>query len=93
MAWYDRLDYPGILDVMEDARKLPETYDAWLMSAEQVEGVVRTSGVTVVRVRIRPEVFGDWCAARGLKRDGAARTRFAQEGAETDDLQPDQAPE
>ena len=82
MAWFARADYPRLLDLMHDSDRLPEIYDAWRMSAEQVEGVVAGSGVAVVRVPVEPEAFAAWCAARDLRRDGAARARFATEAAQ-----------
>ena len=77
MAWYDRPDYARIRDMMVDRERLAATYDAWLASAEQVAGEIERSGVTVERVRLRPDEFGAWCAARGLPCDGAARAKFA----------------
>ena len=82
MAWYQREDYPRIRDMMADAGRLAATYDSWLVSAEQVASEVERSGIAVERVLLRPEEFADWCVARSLTRDGAARSRFANEAAQ-----------
>ena len=82
MAWFRSADYPEILSAMDDGGRLPADYAVWLRSAEQVEAEVVRSGVTVVRRMIEPQPFATWCAARGLRRDGAARARYANESVE-----------
>lgn len=77
MAWYHREDYGRIREMMVDRDRLAATYEAWLVSAEQVAGEVERSGVVVERVLIVPDEFGPWCAARGFPCDGAARAKFA----------------
>lgn len=79
MAWYRREDYGRLREVMVDRERLATTYNAWLASAEQVANEVERSGVVVERVVISPDEFTEWCAARGLPCDGAARGRFANE--------------
>lgn len=81
MAWYRREDFPRLRQVMEDADRLPDTFELWALSAEQVEREVARSGVIVVRAMLDPDAFVAWCAERGVKRDGAARSRFASEFA------------
>jgi hypothetical protein len=81
MAWYSREDYPALRAVMADGEKLPEAYDLWRLSAEQVEGEVVRSGVEVVRVPLGAEPFRNWCARHDLPLSGAARSRYANEMA------------
>lgn len=79
MAWYQPEDYPRLRAVVSDADRLPLSYEGWVVSAQQLEREVIRSGVAVVRVRIVPNEFLAWCAARGVPADGAARARFANE--------------
>lgn len=81
IAWYSREDYPRVLDVMDDADKLPRTYDRWRELAEAGEGREKAAGHIVVRAVIEPEEFVAWCRARGLNVDSKARTLFASEVA------------
>ncbi|ACA17741.1 conserved hypothetical protein [Methylobacterium sp. 4-46] len=79
MAWYRSEDYARMRAFMQDADRLPTSYEAWRISAEQVEGEVTRSGVTMVRVLVEPDEFAAGCNEHGLQADGAARARFANE--------------
>ncbi|MDR1661233.1 MAG: hypothetical protein LBR95_02225 [Azoarcus sp.] len=81
MVWYERQDYDAILRIMTDRDKLPATFHEWRMSAESGEKQLRRSGHTVVRARIDPETFPDWCRARGLNVDAQARIEFSRNAA------------
>ena len=35
MAWYKRENYTRLLQIFEDSDKLHDTYDEWLVAAEQ----------------------------------------------------------
>ncbi|MGU3538897.1 hypothetical protein [Methylobacterium sp. A54F] len=82
LAWYRAEHYEDLRALLADGERLPTRYDAWLVSAVQVEGEVRRSGVEVVRVLIEPGPFAAWCRRHGLALDGAARARFASEAAQ-----------
>jgi hypothetical protein len=81
IGWYNREDYPRILEIMEDADVLPTTYDTWRQKAEGLERQIKASGAIVVRAVIEPKEFVAWCAARGLKVNAKARTAFGSECA------------
>lgn len=89
MAWYEAEDYSRLRAMMQDADRLPAHYEGWAISAEQLEREVARSGVAVVRVRLTPDAFLTWCAARDLPANGAARARYASEAvARADEGQP-----
>jgi hypothetical protein len=46
--------YAALRASLADGAKLPERYETWLFSTEQVEREVQRSGVEVVRVTIEP---------------------------------------
>lgn len=79
LPWYRADDYETLRARLTDGAKLPERYETWLISTEQVEQVVQRSGVEVVRVTIEPDAFLAWCERVGLVSDGAARTRYTTE--------------
>lgn len=79
LPWYAPEDYAALRAELADGAKLPLAYETWRMATEQVERVVRDSGVEVVRVPIELATFTTWCASVGTDSDGAARTRYAAE--------------
>ncbi|WP_407530665.1 hypothetical protein [Methylobacterium oryzisoli] len=85
MAWYRPEDYTRLRELMQDADRLPDSYDAWRISAEQVEREVTRSGMAVIRVLITPEEFVAWCKERGVQADATARSRFASESVARSD--------
>ncbi|WP_298958388.1 hypothetical protein [uncultured Methylobacterium sp.] len=82
MAWYRAEDYARLREVVEDAARLPASFEAWRASAEQVEREVARSGVAVVRVTVEPEAFLAWCRHHDQAPNGAARSRYANEAAQ-----------
>ena len=82
LPWYGPEHYDALRHGFVDGAKLPASYEAWRISAEQVEREVQRSGVEVVRVPIEPGAFTDWCVRTGSASDGAARARYAAERLE-----------
>ena len=82
LPWYDRRDYPALLELFSDPDKLPARYDAWLERAQGVAGQLERAGFTVARVWIRPVSFAAWCKERNVSPDQSARLTFANEAAQ-----------
>jgi hypothetical protein len=76
-AWYEESDYPRILQIMEDADRLPATYARWREKAETAERELKGRGHEVVRAMISPDTFPAWCRSHGKKVDAQARILFA----------------
>ena len=79
IAWFDRADYPRVLEVMEDDHKLPSTYDEWEKHTEAAEQEMKVIGREMVRTVIKPDAVVAWCHERGLKADAQARVRYVNE--------------
>ena len=79
LPWYAPEHYEALRAGLADGARLPPAYETWRIATEQMEGVVRGSGVEVVRVPIEPEAFAAWCARDGSPSDGSARARYAAE--------------
>jgi hypothetical protein len=77
MSWYRAEDYGRILEIMEDADKLPPTYDQWRRGAERGERELKGRRDVVIRAMIDPDEFPAWCREKGLKLDADGRTTFA----------------
>lgn len=82
LAWYGPEHYDALRRGLADGAKLPETYEAWRMSAEQVEREVTRSGVDVVRVPVDLATFRAWCERTGSVSDGSSRARYVAERLE-----------
>jgi hypothetical protein len=75
MVWYRREDYAEILRIMDDADKLPPTWEKWHYAADRGLREVEGKGHIVIRAYIDPVEFSTWCVARGLKLDAEAREK------------------
>lgn len=77
IGWYTRETYPLCLAIFADAANLPDTFDEWLVKAEQTEKQLRQQGMRVVRVEIDPKTFPSWCSANGFSKiDTKARCHY-----------------
>ena len=75
IAWYDREAYEEIRTLMDDGEVLPETYDAWLGQAFRVVATEKSRGSIVIKARILPDPFIDWCLATNQRPNVSSRTR------------------
>ena len=74
--WIDEGDYPAVLAIFADGHKMPRTWKDWLKMAEEMERGLKAYGHPVMRVRIDPGTFPDWCAAHGVSTGGEGRKKF-----------------
>ncbi|MEX2298370.1 MAG: hypothetical protein WD715_13220 [Dongiaceae bacterium] len=79
IPWYRSEDWPAIRRVMIDGDRLPARYEDWLHRAEHTREQFAAAGDIVEKVYLDPVDFADWCRARDLNIDSAARNRFAAE--------------
>ena len=74
--WIDEVDYPALRRIFEDGDKMPPTWKDWLKMAEEMKRGLESYGHPVMRVRIDPSTFSDWCDAEGTEPSREARKRF-----------------
>jgi hypothetical protein len=74
--WIDEEDYPTIRELFEDGNKMPLTWQEWLKMAEEMKRGLESYGHVVMRVRVDPHVFSEWCAVQGIGPSREARKRF-----------------
>jgi hypothetical protein len=55
---------------------MPGTWRGWLKIAEEMERGLTSYGHVVLRVRIDPDAFSDWCASQGAKSSSEGRKTF-----------------
>jgi hypothetical protein len=81
IAWFRRDDYPHLLSLFSDGRRLPDAYEDWLNDARQAERLIDNAGHPFARIYIRPAEFRKWCADRRAKPDANARNLFVSVSA------------
>jgi hypothetical protein len=74
--WISEEDYPALLEIFADGEKLPRTWTEWRKMAEEMERGLKAYGHPVMRVRIDPNTFPDWCAAHGTSPNSQGRKKF-----------------
>jgi hypothetical protein len=74
--WIKEEDYPALLTIFDDGSKMPPTWGEWLKMAEEMERGLKAYGHPVMRVRIDPGTFSDWCAAQGTTPGRDGRKKF-----------------
>lgn len=77
IAWYEEADFVRIKSLMRDGKNLPATYAEWLSKAKAAEETAHAAGQRVIRARIDPDTFADWCRANGHDVDSRGRMAFA----------------
>lgn len=80
--WLDEADYAAALRIFDDGNKLPRTWAEWRRIAEEMERGLKSYGHPVMRVRIDPATFPDWCAAHGTTPGREGRKKFVAAAVE-----------
>ena len=74
--WINEDDYPALLKVFADGNAMPRNWKEWLKIAEEMERGLKAYGHVVMRVRIDPNTFPEWCAAQGTTTGREGRKKF-----------------
>jgi hypothetical protein len=74
--WIDEPDYPALLRLFDDGDTMPRTWNEWYKMAVEMESGLKAYGHPVMRVRIDPATFTDWCAAHGTTPGRQGRKLF-----------------
>jgi hypothetical protein len=77
VTWFREEDYPILLEIFDDADKMPGSWNEWLKSAQQMEEWAKAQGYRTQRVYIDPDSFADWCLCEGMGTDSQGRQKFA----------------
>lgn len=80
--WIDESDYPALVKIFADGDRMPRTWAEWRKIAEEMESGLKAYGHVVMRVRIDPKTFPDWCAANGTSPGREGRKRFVAAAVE-----------
>ena len=74
--WIDEPDYPAALRLFDDGDTMPRTWAEWRKMAVEMESGLKAYGHPVMRVRIDPATFADWCTAKGTTPGRQGRKLF-----------------
>ena len=77
--WIEEQDYPALLKIFADGNAMPRTWKEWLKIAVEMERGLQAYGHVVMRVRIDPNTFSDWCAAHGTSTGREGRKKIVAE--------------
>ena len=74
--WINEEDYPALLRIFADGDKMPPTWNQWLRMAQEMESGLKAYGHVVMRVRIDPDTFANWCNENGTNPGREGRKKF-----------------
>ena len=74
--WIREGDYPALLNIFPDSKKMPRTWEEWLKIAEEMKRGLEAYGHVVMRVFIDPKTFPDWCSTNGCNLGAEGRRKF-----------------
>ena len=77
IPWFKAETYFPAKELMEDAHRLPSTFESWLEKASHTEAMLQANGIKTVRAYINPQEFAQWCRERGMAINAKARIDFA----------------
>jgi hypothetical protein len=74
--WINEGDYSTLLKIFADGNTMPRTWTEWLKTAEEMEKGLKAYGHVVMRVRIDPNTFPDWCTSHSASTGREGRKKF-----------------
>jgi hypothetical protein len=74
--WIDEPDYAAVVELFDDGGTMPPTWAEWRKMAVEMETGLKAYGHPVMRVRIDPRTFPEWCAAHGTTPGRQGRKAF-----------------
>jgi hypothetical protein len=77
--WIEEADYPALLKIFDDGNRMPRSWKEWLKIAEEMERGLQAYGHPVMRVRIDPDTFPEWCTRHGTSPGREGRKMFIAE--------------
>jgi hypothetical protein len=78
VAWYRRDQWARLRKVAPDPEILEDTYDEWLLLANDTKSQLEREGIETQRVDIDVEELVGWCRVQHRAIDQAARGAFAR---------------
>ncbi len=77
--WIAEPDYPALREIFDDGASMPPAWAEWHKMAVEMETGLKAYGHPVLRVRIDPATFADWCKAHDTTPGRQGRKQFIAE--------------
>jgi 23S rRNA A2030 N6-methylase RlmJ len=79
VCWYSSTQWQELREIAADPERLEETYQEWLVVADQACQKMEASGIAIVKVPVDVQKLVAWCRERNLPIDGKARAQYVVE--------------
>ena len=79
IGWYSSTQWQQLREIAADPERLEETYQEWLVVADQTCQKMEASGISIVKVSVDVQELAAWCSERNLPVDGKSRAQYVVE--------------
>ncbi len=76
IAWYLPEQWSKLREISADRDSLEDTYEDWLLNAENMLAQIAGTGTSVQRVTVDVDQLETWCRSRGWLVNGKSRSQF-----------------
>ena len=80
LAYYRKKDWNRFLEIIDDKESMFATWKEWNKAYLKTKKELLNKGLTVKDLIVNLEELIDYCAIKGIKIDGKARSQFVQKG-------------
>jgi hypothetical protein len=79
IAYYRKEDWQRFTEMIDDRESMHDTWEDWHKAFLKAKKDLTSQGFEVTKVVIDLNELRHYCAMRGVKNDGSARSRFIQD--------------
>lgn len=79
VAWYTSSEWARVKATAVDPDRFEASFDEWVAMAEEALADLRKAGVAAQKCLINADELREWCAAKRVSNDAAARAHFVSE--------------
>jgi hypothetical protein len=76
IGFYQREQWPLLLETADDRHVLEDTYDQWLFAVKKNLKKMRAAGMEPLRVDVDVNELLAWCKTKGVKNIGTERAAY-----------------
>ena len=79
VAYYRKKDWKRFTEIIDDRESMHKSWEEWHKAFLKTVNFLTLQGFKVTKVEVDLDKLIDYCAVRGIKNDGKARSKFTQE--------------
>jgi hypothetical protein len=76
VGWYSREEWEILKEVSVDTDALDNSYEEWLLNAENNLKQLKSKNIQITKVHIRTNDLIEWCKDSNMPIDGKARSQY-----------------